>query len=220
MDKKLAAMIDHTILKPEATEGQIIKLCSEAKEYGFASVCINPCNVKLAAEHLKNTSVKVCTVVGFPLGASTSRVKALETEDAIANGAQEIDMVINVGAVKSGNLAYVEEDVRAVVKAAAGKALVKVILENCLLEKDEIKTVCEICKKAGADFVKTSTGFNKSGAAVEDVRLMRETVGPDMGVKAAGGIRDYATAAAMIDAGASRIGASESIKIVNGSDGK
>lgn len=216
MDKKLAAMIDHTILKPEATEEQIVKLCNEAKEYGFCSVCINPCNVKLAAGLLKNTDVKVCTVIGFPLGASTSRVKALETEDAIANGAQEIDMVINVGAVKSGNLSYVEEDVRAVVNAAAGKALVKVILENCLLEKDEIRAVCKICKKAGADFVKTSTGFNKSGAAVEDVRLMRETVGPDMGVKAAGGIRDYAAAIAMVNVGASRIGASESIKIVNG----
>lgn len=216
MDKKLAAMIDHTILKPEATEEQIKKLCSEAKEYGFCSVCINPCHVKLAAGLLKDSGVKVCTVIGFPLGASTTRIKALETEDAIADGAQEIDMVINVGALKGGRHSYVEDDIRAVVNAAAGKALVKVILENCLLEKDEIAAACRICKRAGADFVKTSTGFNKSGATVEDVRLMRETVGPDMGVKAAGGIRDHAAAAAMVNAGASRIGASESIKIVNG----
>lgn len=216
MDKKLAAMIDHTILKPEATAQQIEKLCSEAKEYGFFSVCINPVYVSLAAGMLKNSEVKVCTVVGFPLGACTTKAKAFETEDAIANGAQEIDMVIHVGAMKNKNYDYVLEDIKAVVNAASGKALVKVILENCLLEKDEIAIACSLCKKAGANYVKTSTGFNKSGAAAEDIKIMRETVGTEMGVKAAGGIRDYATAKVMVDAGASRIGASESIKIVNG----
>ena len=216
MDKKLASMIDHTILKPEATAEQIEKLCSEAREYGFFSVCINPVYVGLAAGLLKNSGVKVCTVVGFPLGACTTKAKAFETEDAIANGAQEIDMVIHVGAMKSKNYEYVHEDIKAVVNAARGKALVKVILENCLLEKEEIAMACSICKKAGADFVKTSTGFNKSGATAEDIKIMRETVGSEMGVKAAGGIRDFVTAKAMVDAGASRIGASESIKIVNG----
>lgn len=216
MDKKLAAMIDHTMLKPEATAQQIEKLCNEAKEYGFYSVCVNPVYVSLAAELLLHSAVKVCTVVGFPLGACTTKAKVFETEDAIADGASEIDMVIHVGAMKSKNYKYVEEDIRAVVDAAHGKALVKVILENCLLEKDEIAMACSLCRKAGADFVKTSTGFNKSGASVEDVKLMRETVGPEMGVKAAGGIRDFAAAKAMVDAGASRIGASESIKIVTG----
>lgn len=213
---ELAKMIDHTLLKPEATAEQIKKLCEEARDYGFASVCINPCQVKLAAKMLRDTDVKVCTVIGFPLGANTSEVKAYETKDAIENGAEEIDMVMNIGAMKSGDYELVKKDVQAVVDAAKGRTIVKVILENCLLEKDEIKKACEICKQAGADYVKTSTGFNKSGATVEDVELMRETVGDEMGVKAAGGIRDTKTAMAMVGAGASRIGASSSMKIISG----
>lgn len=218
MSKPLAKFIDHTLLKPEATSDQIETLCREAIEYGFASVCVNPCRVKQASELLKGTGVKVCTVIGFPLGATTPEVKAFETRDAIANGAGEVDMVMNIGALKEKDYGLVERDVRAVVEAAGGKAVVKVILENCLLEKEEIKKACEICKKAGADFVKTSTGFNKSGATVDDVRLMREAVGDKMGVKAAGGIRDAKTARAMIEAGASRLGTSSSVKIISESE--
>ncbi|NMB95444.1 MAG: deoxyribose-phosphate aldolase [Clostridiaceae bacterium] len=207
-------LIDHTLLKPEATSENIEKLCKEAIEYGFASVCVNPCRVKQASRLLKGSDVKVCTVIGFPLGASTSETKAFETVNALANGADEVDMVINIGALKEKNYELVEKDIIAVVEAAKGKAVVKVILENCLLEKDEIIRACEICKKAGADFVKTSTGFNKSGATCEDVKLMRKTVKDKMGVKAAGGIRDLKTAKAMIEAGASRIGTSSSVKII------
>ncbi|HHW03306.1 MAG TPA: deoxyribose-phosphate aldolase [Thermoanaerobacterales bacterium] len=215
MNTKLAKFIDHTLLKPEATSEQIEALCKEAKEYGFASVCINPCRVKLASELLRDTDVKVCTVVGFPLGATTPEVKAFEAANAVENGASEVDMVMNIGAMKEKDYDLVERDIRAVVEAVAGKAVVKVILENCLLEKDEIKKACEICVKAGADFVKTSTGFNKSGATVEDVKLMKEAVKDKAGVKAAGGIRDMVTAKAMIEAGASRLGTSSSIKIVS-----
>jgi len=215
MSKQLAKFIDHTLLKPEATSDQIRSLCEEAIEYGFASVCINPCRVKLASELLKGTYVKVCTVIGFPLGAETPEVKAFETKNAIDNGASEVDMVMNIGAMKEKDYELVEKDIRAVVEAAGGKAIVKVILENCLLEKDEIKKACEICIRAGADFVKTSTGFNKSGATLEDVKLMKETVKDRAGVKAAGGIRDAITAKAMINAGASRLGTSSSIKIVS-----
>lgn len=215
MSRKLAKFIDHTLLKPEATSDQIKALCKEAIEYGFASVCINPCRVKLASELLKGTDVKVCTVIGFPLGAATPEVKAFETKNAIDNGASEVDMVMNIGAIKEKDYELVEKDIRAVVEAAGGKAIVKVILENCLLEKDEIKKACEICIRAGADFVKTSTGFNKSGATLEDVKLMKETVKDRAGVKAAGGIKDAITAKAMIDAGASRLGTSSSIKIVS-----
>lgn len=215
MSRKLAKFIDHTLLKPEATSDQIKALCKEAIEYGFASVCINPCRVKLASELLKGTDVKVCTVIGFPLGAATPEVKAFETKNAIDNGASEVDMVMNIGAIKEKDYELVEKDIRAVVEAAGGKAIVKVILENCLLEKDEIKKACEICIKAGADFVKTSTGFNKSGATLEDVKLMKETVKDRAGVKAAGGIKDAITAKAMIEAGASRLGTSSSIKIVS-----
>lgn len=213
--RQLSKFIDHTLLKPEATSEDIKNLCKEAIEYGFASVCINPCRVKLASELLKGTDVKVCTVIGFPLGATTSEVKAFETKEAIANGASEVDMVMNIGAMKEKDYDQVEKDIRAVVEAAGGKAIVKVILENCLLKKEEIKKACEICKKAGADFVKTSTGFNKSGATVEDVKLMRQAVGDKMGVKAAGGIRDAITARAMLEAGATRLGTSSSIKIVS-----
>ena len=213
--KELARYIDHTLLKPEATPDQITKLCEEAKEYSFASVCVNPTNVALAAKLLKGSVVKVCTVIGFPLGANTSFVKAAETRDAVANGATEIDMVINVGALKAKNYDQVEKDIEAVVEAA-GDNLVKVIIETCLLTDEEKVKACELSKKAGADFVKTSTGFNKSGATPEDIALMRKTVGEKMGVKASGGVRDTEAALAMIENGATRIGASASIAILNG----
>ncbi len=214
--RDLAAIIDHTLLKPEATKDQIVKLCEEAMEFGFASVCVNPTYVSLAAGLLKDTPVKVCTVVGFPLGASTPLVKAVEARDAIAAGAREIDMVINVGALKSGDDDLVGREIRAVVEAARGRALVKVILETALLTNDEKVKACLIAKAEGADFVKTSTGFGPGGATVEDVRLMRKVVGADMGVKAAGGIKTLETARAMVEAGASRIGASASVAIVKG----
>ena len=209
-------MIDHTLLKPEATKEQIEKLCAEAKEYTFASVCVNPAWVKTAAELLTGTPVKVCTVIGFPLGASTPETKAFETTDAINNGAGEIDMVLNVGALKSQDMDLVKRDVEAVVNAAKGKAIVKVILETCLLSKEEIKEASRISKDAGADFVKTSTGFSTGGATVEDVALMRETVGPDLGVKASGGVRSLEDVQKMIEAGATRIGASSGVQIVQG----
>ena len=213
--KELARFIDHTLLKPEATPSQIKKLCEEAKKYSFASVCVNPTNVALAAKLLDGSVVKVCTVIGFPLGANTSFVKAAETRDAVANGATEIDMVINVGALKAKNYDQVESDIRAVVEAAGGN-LVKVIIETCLLTDDEKVKACELSEKAGADFVKTSTGFNKSGATPEDIALMRKTVGAKMGVKASGGVRDTEAALAMIKNGATRIGASASIAIIEG----
>ncbi len=211
----IASLIDHTALKPETSKEQIEKLCGEAVEYGFASVCVNPCYVSICSQLLKDSKVKVCTVIGFPLGATTSAVKAAEASEAIENGAREVDMVINVGAVKSGDFDYVRKDVEAVVQAAKGKALVKVILETCLLTDEEKRKCCQICKEAGADFVKTSTGFSTGGATVEDIKLMRDIVKPGMGVKASGGIRNYETAKAMIDAGASRIGASASVAIAN-----
>ncbi|MEM3341991.1 MAG: deoxyribose-phosphate aldolase [Thermoplasmata archaeon] len=212
----VASYIDHTLLKPDATEEDIRKLCTEAAQYKFASVCVNPAYVPLAAKILKGTGVKVCTVIGFPLGATTSTTKALETRDAIANGATEIDMVINVGALKSGRDDIVREDIEAVVNAARGQAIVKVILETALLTREEKIRACLLAKMAGADFVKTSTGFGPGGATVEDIKLMRETVGPEMGVKASGGIRDRKTAEAMIAAGATRIGASASVAIAKG----
>ena len=212
---KLNKFIDHTILKPETTQEQVEKILSEAKEYDFASVCVNPTWVSLAAESLKDTDVKVCTVIGFPLGANTSAVKAFETKDAIANGADEIDMVINVGALKAGNDAFVLDDIKAVVDASGDK-LVKVIIEACLLTDDEKVRACQLSKEAGADYVKTSTGFSTGGATVADVALMRKTVGPDMGVKASGGARSYEDAIAFIEAGASRIGASSGVAIMNG----
>ena len=212
---KLNKFIDHTILKPETTQEQVEKILSEAKEYDFASVCVNPTWVSLAAESLKDSDVKVCTVIGFPLGANTSAVKAFETEDAIANGADEIDMVINIGALKAGNDALVLDDIKAVVDASGDK-LVKVIIEACLLTDDEKVRACQLSKEAGADYVKTSTGFSSGGATVADVALMRKTVGPDMGVKASGGARSYEDAIAFIEAGASRIGASSGVAIMNG----
>ncbi|HEP1844148.1 TPA: deoxyribose-phosphate aldolase [Streptococcus suis] len=217
---KLNKFIDHTVLKPETTKEQVAKVLEEAKEYDFASVCINPTWVSFAAEGLKGTDVKVCTVIGFPLGANTPAVKAFETKDAIENGADEIDMVINIGALKDKNYDLVLEDIKAVVEASGDK-LVKVIIETCLLTDEEKVKACELSKEAGADFVKTSTGFSTGGATVEDVALMRKTVGPDMGVKASGGARSYEDAIAFIEAGASRIGASSGVAIMKGekSDG-
>jgi len=206
-------MIDHTLLKPNATQEEVAKLCQEAREFCFASVCVNPSYVAYAAQLLKGSGVLVCTVVGFPLGSTTPTVKAIEARDAIANGADEIDMVINVGALKSGNDALVFDDIRAVREATRGKVL-KVILETSLLSNEEKVRACAMSKKAGADFVKTSTGFSGGGATVEDIRLMRETVGPLMGVKASGGIRDAKAAEAMIAAGATRLGTSASVAIV------
>ena len=202
---KLNKYIDHTLLKPDAQQEQIEKLIEEAKAYDFASVCVNPTWVNFAAEGLRDSDVKVCTVIAFPLGA----------KNAIQNGADEIDMVINIGALKSKNLALVEEDIQAVVEAIGDK-LVKVIIETCLLTDDEKIVACQIAKSAGADFVKTSTGFSTGGATVEDVDLMRQTVGPDMGVKASGGARSYEDALAFIEAGATRIGTSSGVAIMEG----
>lgn len=216
MNTNIAALIDHTILKADATEEQVIKVCQEAIEYKFASVCVNSCYVPLAADMLKDSGVKVCSVVGFPLGAMSAMAKAAEAKEAIENGANEVDMVINVGALKSKKLEYVKCDIAAVVAIAKGRSLVKVIIETCLLTDEEKVEVCKLAKSVGADFVKTSTGFGTGGATVEDVALMRKTVGNEMGVKASGGIRDFETAMKMIEAGASRIGASASVAMVKG----
>ena len=209
----IAKYIDHTLLKADAVEEEIEKLCREADENHFASVCVNSCWVKKASELLRDSSVKVCTVVGFPLGAMETASKAFEAEKAVENGTDEVDMVINVGFLRSGMTDAVLEDIKEVRKATAGKIL-KVIIETCLLTDDEKKIACQLSVEAGADFVKTSTGFSTGGATVHDVALMRAAVGPDMGVKASGGIRDYETAKAMIEAGATRIGASAGIRIV------
>lgn len=217
---ELNRMIDHTILKPEATEAAVQKIIDEAKEYNFFSVCINPCWVAFVSEQLADTDVAVCTVIGFPLGANTPEVKAYEAADAIKNGANEVDMVINIGALKSQQYDYVRQDIQRVVDAAKGKALVKVIIETALLTDEEKVKACELAKEAGADFVKTSTGFSTGGAKVADIRLMRETVGPDMGVKASGGVHDAEEALAMIEAGATRIGASTGVAIVSGATGE
>ncbi|WII38420.1 deoxyribose-phosphate aldolase [Paenibacillus thiaminolyticus] len=212
----IAQMIDHTLLRADAVKDEITKLTEEAARYEFASVCVNPAWVAYCAEQLAGTPVKVCTVIGFPLGASTTAVKAYETADAIANGADEIDMVINVGQLKAGNDDEVERDIAAVVTAAAGKALVKVIIETCLLTEEEKVRACELAVKAGADFVKTSTGFSTGGATREDVALMRRTVGERAGVKASGGVRSLEDVNSMIEAGATRIGASSGVSIMNG----
>lgn len=207
--------IDHTILKATATKNDILKLCSEANQYHFASVCVNPANVALAHQLLNGTDVMVCTVIGFPLGANTSSVKAFETTQAIADGADEIDMVINVGQAKAHEWDNVYEDILAVVKAANG-VLVKVIIETCYLTDEEKVMACQMAMKAGADFVKTSTGFGTGGATVEDVKLMKKTVGNTCKVKASGGIRDKDAFEAMIAAGADRIGCSAGVKIMEG----
>ena len=212
----LAKYIDHTLLKPESTREDIQRVCEEAKHYGTASVCVNPFWVSFVAEQLKGTDVKTCCVIGFPLGATLPSVKAFETDEAIKNGAEEVDMVINVGAARGGEWDIVKEDIAAVVKAANGRALVKVIIETCLLTDEQKVKACQIAKEVGADFVKTSTGFSTGGATVADIKLMRETVGSEMGVKASGGVRTKVDAEAMIAAGASRIGASSSKKIIEG----
>ena len=209
----IQCFIDHTLLAADATKEKIEKLCKEALEYHFASVCVNSCWVKLASEILSGSDVAVCTVVGFPLGAMDTESKAYEAEKAVADGADEIDMVINIGYLKSGMTSEVLEDIKAVRKATEGKVL-KVIIETCLLSDDEKRTACELSAEAGADFVKTSTGFSTGGATEHDVALMRSVVGDKLGVKASGGIRDYKKAKAMIDAGANRIGASAGIAIV------
>ena len=214
---EIAKMIDHTLLKPDATEQEIAQLCFEARKNGFASVCVNPTWVSLCAELLKGSPVKVCTVIGFPLGATLSEAKVFETETAIRHGATEIDMVINIGALKARDLATVAKDVRGVVNAAhAHGIIVKVIIETALLTDEEKTIACLIAKEAEADFVKTSTGFAGGGATVHDVELMRKVVGPQMGVKASGGVRTYEDAASMIKAGATRIGASAGVKIIQG----
>ena len=217
----IAKMIDHTLLKPDATQQEIAQLCFEARKYGFASVCVNPAWVPLCAELLKGSPVKVCTVIGFPLGATAPEVKAFETENAIRQGATEIDMVINIGALKARDLELVARDIRGVVNTAhAHGIIVKVIIETVLLN-DEEKTIASlISKEAGADYVKTSTGFAGGGATIADVALMRRTVGPQMGVKASGGVRTYEDAESMIKAGATRIGASAGVKIIQGPSGQ
>jgi len=216
-DLNMAKMIDHTLLKPDATQDQIAQLCYEARKYGFASVCVNPTWVELCDQLLKGSEVKVCTVIGFPLGATAPEVKAFETQTAIRQGATEIDMVINIGALKARDLEQVAKDIRGVVSTAhAGGAIVKVIIEAVLLTDEEKTIACLLSKEAGADFVKTSTGFASGGATVHDVALMRKAVGPEMGVKAAGGVRTYEDAESMLKAGATRIGASAGVKIIQG----
>ncbi|PLT29058.1 deoxyribose-phosphate aldolase [Peribacillus deserti] len=217
MNNNITSLIDHTLLKANAAESEIVTLAAEAKKYSFASVCVNPVWVKEAAELLKDApEVKVCTVIGFPLGASTSEVKAFETSNAIENGADEVDMVINIGALKDKNYELVEHDIKAVTDAAKNKALVKVIIETALLTEEEKIKACELAVKAGADFVKTSTGFSTGGATAEDIALMRKTVGPDIGVKASGGVRGLEDAKKMVQAGATRIGASSGVSIAKG----
>ena len=206
-------MIDHTVLKADTPLETVKRICDEAMEYGFASVCINPCHVAYCADYLKDSDVNVCTVIGFPLGATTSAVKAFETKDAIANGVDEVDMVINIGALKSRNLKLVRDDVKAVVEAANG-TLVKVILETCLLTEDEIKKACELCVEAKADYVKTSTGFSTRGATIEDVRIMKEAVHGKAKVKAAGGVRTPEDMVKIVAAGADRIGTSAGCSLV------
>ncbi|MBC5637253.1 deoxyribose-phosphate aldolase [Ornithinibacillus sp. BX22] len=219
MIQNLEKYIDHTLLKPDTTKDSILKIVEEAKEYKFASVCVNPHWVSLCYEYLKDTEVKVCTVIGFPLGATSTKAKVFETKQAISDGATEVDMVINIGELKAGNDEFVKQDIQAVVEAAKGQALTKVIIETSLLSDDEKVRACKLAKEAGADFVKTSTGFSGGGATVEDITLMRKTVGPDVGVKASGGVRDLAGAEAMISAGATRIGASAGVDIINGNQG-
>ncbi len=215
MTEKISRYIDHTLLKPEATVGEIVQLCKEALEYDFYSVCINPSYVQTAVNELKGSVVKVCTVIGFPLGAASTAAKAFETAEAVGAGAEEVDMVINIGFLKSGDNRYVFDDISAVVRAAKGN-LVKVIIETGLLSIEEKVLTCRLIKEAGAGFVKTSTGFGPGGATIADVQLMREAVGPELGIKASGGIRTAQAAGKMIEAGATRIGTSSGITIVRG----
>ena len=212
---KLNKYIDHTLLKADATAEQIKKICAEARQYDFASVCVNSCHVPLAKAELEDTDVKVCCVVGFPLGACFTEAKAYEASLSVERGAEEVDMVINIGAAKEGNWGLVEQDIKAVADACHPKAILKVIIETCLLTDEEKRQACLCAKRAGADFVKTSTGFSISGATPEDVALMRETVGPHMGVKAAGGVRCTEDADKMISSGATRLGTSSGVKLMN-----
>lgn len=214
----LKKYIDHTILKPDATEDEVKKICMEAIKYNFASVCVNSYYATFVNKKLKGTGIKTCVVVGFPLGASTKEVKAFETNQAIENGAEEVDMVINIGALKDKNYQVVKEDIHAVINAAKGRAIIKVIIETCLLTTGEKEAICEIAKGAKVDFVKTSTGFSKGGATESDVSLMKNIVGKNIGVKASGGVKDYKTAMMMIEAGANRIGTSNGISIVDGEE--
>ena len=212
--KSIPSMIDHTLLKPEATREMIKVLCEEALEYKFGAICVNPYHVKYCKEILKDSEVKIATVVGFPLGANTKEVKALETLDAIKNGADEIDMVINIGAMKDKDFNLVKDDIVAVVEAAKSKAIVKVIIETCLLNEEEKRKACELSIEAGADFVKTWTGFSTGGATLEDVKLMKSVVGDKLQIKASGGVKDLKTAKEMIEAGATRLGTSSGVKII------
>ncbi|WP_142414829.1 deoxyribose-phosphate aldolase [Hathewaya massiliensis] len=217
MDKKsLCKFIDHTLLKPDCSAVEVEELCSEALKYNFASVCVNPSFVSLCSEKLKESGVKVCTVIGFPLGATTIEVKVFEAKNAIDNGATELDMVINISKLKDKDYDYIREEIKSLAQVCKNHASLKVIIETCLLSEEEKLMACRLSKEAGADFVKTSTGFSKSGATVEDIKLMRNTVGDHMGVKASGGIRDTVIALDMIEAGATRIGASASVKIIEG----
>ena len=213
--KNLNKYIDHTILKPDALEGDIKVLCEEAAEYDFMSVCIQPYWVKKAKAFLNGTNVKVCTVIGFPHGANTTEVKTFEAKQAVQNGADEVDMVINIGALKDGNSAYVEKEISSIVQAVKGEALLKVIIETCLLTDREKEEACRLAEAAGADFVKTSTGFSTGGATIPDVKLMRKTVQPNIGVKASGGVRSYQDALNFIETGATRLGTSSGKKIVD-----
>lgn len=216
---KIESTIDHTLLKPEALASQIKTLCSEAKQYHFKTVCINPQNIALAKTLLADCDVGICTVIGFPLGAMTSESKAFETKDAIAKGADEIDMVLAIGKLKSGELDYVEQDIAMVVKAAAGKT-VKVILETALLSAEEIATACQLATKAGAHFVKTSTGFSTRGASLSDIEIMKANISKDVKIKASGGIRSIEDALAYVNAGVSRLGTSSGVAIVQGKKGQ
>ena len=215
-DKQLASMIDHTVLKPDAKEEDIRKLCEEAIEYGFATVCVNPCYVPMAKHLLQDSNVGITTVIGFPLGANTITTKTAEAEEAIENGATEVDMVINIGALKDKKYDYIRDEIKAVVHTVNKRAVVKVIIETSLLTDEEKEKACLLAKEAGADFVKTSTGFSGGGATKEDIELMRRTVGDTMGVKASGGVRTRQDAEALIKAGATRIGASASVAIIKG----
>ncbi len=218
-DRSLSHLIDHTLLRPDATHDEIAQLCYEARKHGFASVCVNPSHVKLCADLLKGSDVLTCTVVGFPLGATSTEAKTFEAQKAVRDGAKEVDMVINVGALKSRDYELVEHDIASVATAVhAGGAILKVIVEAALLTDDEKVAASQLAKVAGADFVKTSTGFGPGGATAEDVSLMRRVVGPKIGVKASGGIRTRADVQKMVEAGATRIGASASVKIVEGTD--
>lgn len=218
--EQIAGMIDHTLLSAVSSEADIVRICEEAKKYGFATVCVNPYWVPLAARELAGSKVGITTVIGFPLGASRSEIKAAEAADAISAGATEIDMVLNVGALKSGHVDAVKRDIEAVVQTCKGKAVVKVIIETCYLTDEEKQQTSLLCKEAGADYVKTSTGFGTGGATIEDIALIRQVVGPDMGIKASGGVRDSDIARKLIQAGATRLGASSSIAIVTGGVGQ